>query len=143
MKRKHLNSIQQTEKDLNDLANGFRGFLPKNTGLVIGGVPFTPQTFVKTLEEHIQLYEEARDAHELLAEKTRVRDEKAAVLHALLKNTRKFLAGYFGEESAKLRDFGIEPAKKRAELTAKQKAEKAEKAKQTRAKNRRGGGVTA
>jgi hypothetical protein len=48
------------------------------------------------------------------------------------------LRGHFGASSSELLAFGVEPKKQPAELTAAEKAAKAEKARLTRAKNRKG-----
>ncbi len=142
MTRNRNDNLEKAEKELEDLMNGFRNFFPKNQGLVIGGVTFTLQGFVKELEEHEKLYEDARDARAFLMEKVALREARSEDTARLVRLARKFLVAHYGETSPQLREFGIEPAAKRRPRTAEEKAAAAAKAKATRQRNRggRGGG---
>jgi len=138
MSRNHMNSLQTIEKSLEDLATGFKHHFPKGDEFVLNGVTYTPLHMAKTLEELVTPYKDARVAHVVLTDKTRVRDDGHPAVSALVKAAKKFLVARFGETSSELLKFGIEPKKAPVQLTAEQKAEKAAKARATRAKNGNG-----
>ncbi|HZV00824.1 MAG TPA: hypothetical protein VFF73_29175 [Planctomycetota bacterium] len=127
--------VGDVEQELRDLIAGMQKSFPATGQVVLVGNTYSAQDFTSKAQAYLVPFDDTHAARSALAEKVQVRDGSLAEVRAFIDNAHRFLGAYFGATSPKLADFGVKAKKSPRPLSGEENAQKAAKAKATRAKN--------
>ena len=119
------------EAQLQTLVSGILANLDSSTSLSISGGTYTIAEMVGRIQERIAAAERTKASKNLWHSDVQAERQVAAALRPLLKGMQRFVQSRYGEDSAKLAEFGFTPRKPR-QVSAKTKADAAVKATATR-----------
>jgi hypothetical protein len=120
-----------TEAQLQTLVSGILANFDSGSPLSIGGGSYTIADLVARLQERIGAAEKTKASKNQWHTDVQSERQVDAALRPLLRKVQKFVEGRYGEDSAKLAEFGFTPRKPR-KVSAKTKANAAVKAGATR-----------
>ena len=119
------------EAQLQTLVSGILANIDSGASLPISGGTYTVADLVARIQERIAAAEKTKASKNQWHSDVQSERQVQAALRPLLKGMQRYVQGRYGENSAKLAEFGFTPAKPR-KVAAKTKADAAVKAQATR-----------
>jgi hypothetical protein len=130
-----ITTVTQTkvvsEAQLQTLVSGILANVDSASSLPISGATYTVTDLVARIQERIAAAEKTKASKNQWHSDVQSERQVAAALRPLIKGMQRYVEGRYGEDSAKLAEFGFTPRKPR-KVTAKTKADAAVKAEATR-----------
>ncbi|HZV03294.1 MAG TPA: hypothetical protein VFF73_41705 [Planctomycetota bacterium] len=123
------------ENDLRELVAGMQKTFPATGQVVLVGTTYSASDFTSKAQAYLKPFDDTRAARTAFTESVQARDATVEEVRAFIDNAHRFLGAYYGATSPKLADFGVKPKKSARPLTGAENAQKAAKARATRAKN--------
>jgi hypothetical protein len=132
MANKKSTAPTKIEREFDQVVAGIASAIPVGSTVMVDGVAYTQPDLLAKAELFRGVFKNLRVTRATEAQQQAEADSARPDAQRFLQELRAAVTGFLGSTSPKLGEFGYAQPKKRADLTAEQKALRAERARRTR-----------